>query len=314
MSESRLGALVGATITTADLAASLAAYRRFLGYEPRHEGTLPEDVANTLAGPAAAGAKTAVLAPAGPGRPVVRLIETPPSPHFVPARTFGWSALEIAVQDVDALQRQLQGSPFEIVGPARDLDFAKGALRAMQVRGPNAEILVFTEIKRPVPGYDLPRAAAPVDQVFAAIQGCPELTRTRDFFETKFFTQRAPEFETPLITVNDAFGLDRPTLHRITTIALPRQGFIELDQYPDEATRRQPVPGYPMPGIAAVAFEVDSLENLQLYWLGEVLERPEPPYHGRRHVTFYGGSGELIELIEAGVTPTNVTPLHPAGD
>jgi len=49
----------------------------------------------------------------------------------VPARTFGWNALEIAVRDVDALQIDLAGSPFEIVGPARNLDFAAGALRAM---------------------------------------------------------------------------------------------------------------------------------------------------------------------------------------
>lgn len=307
MSGSRLGALVCATIGTPDLRESVAAYRRFLGYEIRHEGVLPEDVANTLAGPAATGAPLAVLGPASGGAPTIRLIETPLAPAFVPGRSFGWNALEIVVQDVNALQRELAGSPFEVVGEARDLDFARGALRAMQARGPGGEILAFTQINRAVPGYDLPVAASKVDRIFAAIQGCPELDRTREFFANKFFTETGPEFETAIVTVNDAFGLDRPTKHRIATIALPGQGFIELDQYPDEAVRRQPVPGYPMPGIAAVAFEVDSIDNFQLYWLGEVLSRAEPPYLGRRHVTFYGGSGELIELIETGAN--NVTPL-----
>ena len=300
MSGSRLGALVCATISTPDLRESTAAYRRFLGYETRYEGTLADDIANMLAGPAASGAPVAVLGPASGSTPTIRLIETPLAPAFVPGRTFGWNALEIVAQDVDALQRELAGSPFEVVGEARDLDFAKGALRAMQARGPGGEILVFTQINRPVPGYDLPVAVSKVDQIFAAIQGCPELDRTRDFFTNKFFTQVGPELETAIVTVNDAFGLDRPTKHRITTIALPGQGFIELDQYPDEAVRRQPVPGYPMPGIAAIAFEVDSVDNFQLYWLGEILARAEPPYLGRRHVTFYGGSGELIELIEKG--------------
>jgi len=100
------------------------------------------------------------------------------------------------------------------------------------------------------------------------------------------------------VTVNEAFVLDRRTKHRITTLALPGAGFIEIDQYPDEAERRQPVPGYPPPGIGAVAFEVDSIENFQLYWLGEPLTLPEPPHNGRRHVSFFGASGELIELIE----------------
>jgi catechol 2,3-dioxygenase-like lactoylglutathione lyase family enzyme len=298
MSASRLGALVCATISTPNLRESVAAYHRFLGYETRHEGGLPEDVANALAGPAAAGAPMAVLGPASGALPTIRLIEAPLAPTFVPARTFGWSALEIMAQDVDALQRELAGSPFEVVGEARDLDFAKGALRAMQARGPGGEILVFTQVNRPLPGYDLPVATSKVDRIFAAIQGCPELDRTRDFFAHKFFAEAGPELEAALVTVNDAFGLDRPEKHRITTIALPAQGFIELDQYPDEAVRRQPVPGYPMPGITAVAFEVDSVDNFQLYWLGEILSRPEPPYLGRRHVTFYGGSGELIELIE----------------
>jgi catechol 2,3-dioxygenase-like lactoylglutathione lyase family enzyme len=298
MNGSRLGALACATISTPNLRESLAAYRRFLGYEIRQEGTLAEELANTLAGPAASGAPLAVLGPAEASAPAIRLIETPLAPSFIPGRSFGWNALEIVVQDVDALQRELAGSPFEVVGEARDLDFAKGALRAMQVRGPGGEILAFTQVNRPVPGYDLPVAASKVDRIFAAIQGCPDLDRTREFFANKFFAETGPDLETAIVTVNDAFGLDRPTKHRITTIALPGQGFIELDQFPDEAVRRQPVPGYPMPGIAAVAFEVDSVDNFQLYWLGEILSRAEPPYLGRRHVSFYGGSGELIELIE----------------
>jgi catechol 2,3-dioxygenase-like lactoylglutathione lyase family enzyme len=295
-----LGRLVAVTITVADLAIAVDAYRTHLGYRLVESGYVPEALAQSWAAPQNADSRYALLSPAGGGEVLIRFVEGPIPENYVPLRSFGWAAAEIVVANVDALATRLRVSPFEIIAPPADLAFAGGALRAMSVRGPSAEVLIFTEIREAVGGFELPEARDEVDRPFIAVVGADDFAKARDFYRDKFLAPTGREFETPIRPLNDTFGLNEDDRHRVTTVNLPGQSYIEIDQYPEMAAKRRGEHGYLVPGIALVTFEGHGIDDLPLYWLSEPTAYDVAPYKGRRQVTFYGGAGEMIELIETG--------------
>lgn len=295
-----LGRLVTLTITVPDLSVAVDAYRTHLGYRLIETGYVPTVLAQSWAAPKSADSRYAILAAANGGDVSLRFVEGPVPEKYVPLRTFGWAAAELVVDGVDALAARLRVSPFEIVAPPADLAFGGGALRAMSVRGPASEILILTEICEAVGGFDLPTAEGAVGRPFIAILGAEDLDKARDFYRDKFLAPTSETFETPIRPLNNSFGLNEDERHPMTTVTVPDRSYIEIDQYPDMAAKRRGEPGYLLPGIALVTFEGRSLNDLPLYWLGEPMMLDLPPYKGRRQVTFYGGAGEMIELIEVG--------------
>src|SRR2546427_6391795 len=86
-------------------------YRETFGYEIKWSGPSPWS------------RESIVLGAPGEERGLVRLVESdaPPPP---PLSTYGWSALEITVRDVDALHCQLVKHPaFRVNGEPKDLLF-----------------------------------------------------------------------------------------------------------------------------------------------------------------------------------------------
>lgn len=294
-----LGRLVALTITVPDLSVAVDAYRRHLGYRLIESGYVPTVLAQSWAAPKSADSRFGLLTPENGDGVALRFVEGPVPEKYVPLRTFGWAAAELVVDGVDALATRLRVSPFEIIAPPADLAFGGGALRAMSARGPADEILIFTEIREAVGGFDLPQTADSVGRPFIAVLAAEDLDKARDFYRDKFLAPAGQTFETPIRPVNDSFGLGDDERHRMTTITIPGQSYIEIDQYPDMAAKRRGEAGYLLPGIALVTFEGHNFDDLPLYWLGEPTVLDMPPYRGRRQVTFYGGAGEMIELIEA---------------
>ncbi len=291
------GPLLAATIAAPDLNAAADAYMIHLGYEVRGSGPVTAALAKSWDLPRAAGANQVVLGPSSRAAVEIRLVSTPANPDYQPLRTYGWASIELTVGDVDALALSLADSPFTIIGEPHDLDFSD-VIRAMQVRGPCNEVLLLTQIGEQ-DKFDIPRATVPVDQMFVAILATADLDATCAFYAETFGTTASDPIDTAIWTLNDAFGLDRDTLQRIATVALPGQGLIEIDQYPAGATERPTPPGHLPPGISFASFAVPSLRPFESRWLG----RPaaffsDPPNRGRRSAMIRGASGELIELIE----------------
>ncbi|MSO64642.1 MAG: hypothetical protein EXQ85_02355 [Alphaproteobacteria bacterium] len=296
----KLGRSVAATMAVPDFDATLAAYRRYFGYELRAEGTVAPALAESWAAPAVGGQRFAILGPANGKDVFIRLVHGPHPPTYVSLRTSAWAAIEIAVADVDRLAADLRGSPFTTVGAPRDIAIAGAAIRAMQVRGPANEILIFTQIMSSAPDLPLPTVTTGVDQIFVAVLGCSDFERAKDFYGNKFLTPTGPDLQALLHLLSEAFGLDRPTKHTLTTLALPDRTFLELDEYSEAAVRRTAVPGFLPPSVALMTFEHrGTLDDLPLYSLAEPTAYADKPYSGRRQVTFYGGTGEMIELIQA---------------
>jgi len=65
----------------------------------------------------------AVLRPESGEATFLRLIEKSWVSMYKPLTSLGWNAIEIVVQDLEGLAKELANSPFKIIGEPRVLDF-----------------------------------------------------------------------------------------------------------------------------------------------------------------------------------------------
>ncbi|MCC5980462.1 MAG: hypothetical protein JJU26_01960, partial [Oceanicaulis sp.] len=172
--------LRAATLTVANLDASEALYRDVLDYRTIASGPLPADLAASWGAPKSAGARHVVMQPSSGAEIYLRLVEQVPHPDFVPLRSYGWAAIEICVQDVLAANERVKGTPFEVIGPPREIE-GLPAIYPMQVKGPDGEIVYLTQIRDDLPAYDLPRAQSPIDKLFILVIACSDMHASLDW-------------------------------------------------------------------------------------------------------------------------------------
>ena len=293
-----LGPITAVTITTPDVAASIDAYERYLGYRCRFDGPVPEALAAFWSLPAVSRQRMALLVPASGAATCLRLIEGGGDPDLRIFGTLGWNAAELIVQDVDELAQRLAGSPFRIIGPPADLSFSD-QIRAMQVVGPAHEVLYLTMAKSRLEQFDLPEPGSFVDRVFIMILGGASLAELQAWFTEHFGLPATPVIPSVISVLSEQYGLPSDHLHPITAVPLAGQCYIELDQMPAAARRRSAPPGQLPAGIAMVTFEVDALPD-RLVGLRAAAALDLPPYERRPTLLMRGPTGELIELVERG--------------
>lgn len=287
----RLGPIGCVTVTVPDLAAVEACYPEYLDYRIVGRGDVDRDLAECWTAPGAAGSRYLLLAPAAGEECVMRFVEVPADPDYVPFSTYGWNAAEIMVQNVDAMAERLQGSPFEIIGEPQNLSFTDD-IRAMQILGPGKELLYLTEFRKPVPGIDTPVARCAVDSVFIVILGGPSMADLQDYYARHFEVPNAPVMESRVKGMSAAFGKSPDHKYPIAALPLAGRNLIEVDEMPAQATAR-PAPRGQLPaGIAMVSFASTAIA-------GADYRRDEPPYRGAAGAScLTGPAGELIEVIQ----------------
>lgn len=282
--------LRAATLLAPDPEASACRYQEFFGYRLVETGAVSAALAESWGTPAMAGRRYHVLAPTS-GVPVyLRFVEGKIPPDYQPLRSYGWGAIELCVHDVQAVHARMKDSPFTIIGPPKGLDGAP-AIWPMQVQGPDGEIVFLTEIRADDPNARLPRAACPVDCLFIAVLACRDITATRAWFAENLGLTGAPDFELAYTTLSRAFGLPVAQRHRIAVLGHKGDAFLQLDQYPGEATPRPTTKGELPPGVAMVSFLLPPAES------------PNAP--GNAGIIYAGGDssvicapdGALVELI-----------------
>jgi catechol 2,3-dioxygenase-like lactoylglutathione lyase family enzyme len=224
----RLGPIQSASVICRDLDRSLAAYLH-LGLVAIETSTLTSARAIAMGDLALAGAKSAVLGSSA-GHAWLRLIEVAQAAPQSPFERRGWLALEIGVREVDALAVRLDRRQFDVLGEPANLDVSD-AIRAMQVAGPDGEVLYLTEVKRPVPPFDLPLAAADVDQLFVAVQACADRERSLAFYEGLGVVGRW-RFDTRLGSINRRHGHEPTARHPVAVAQLRGRHLIEFDALP----------------------------------------------------------------------------------
>jgi hypothetical protein len=253
-----LGAIRRVTITATNLAEIENAYTELLEYRVSGRGSVSASEAAAWGAPAAEGAATLSLQPAGGDDFEFRFIEGPAYPDYVPLTTYGWNASEIMVQNVDALAPRFENSPFEIVGEPRNLSFSDD-IRAMQLRGPADEIIYLTEFKKPVPGISAPTARSAVDRTFIVILGSASMDELQDFYHATYAVPKAPVMESRVTMLSKALGVSIETLYPIAAMTLAGESLIEADEMPAQVGPREQQDGYLPPGITMVGFDCDDL-------------------------------------------------------
>lgn len=289
-----LQSILAVTICAEDLSAVEAAYTQYLNYLVVERGMISAELAAYWQAPLMKGRAYLVLQPESGAEVYLRFVQTAPVAGYAPLKTYGWNATEILVQDPDALAERLADSPFQIVGPPRNLS-SNDNIRAMQVIGPANELLYLTRVEPGNSAFKLGSATTPVDHVFIVVCGNPELEAARHFYATQLQLEVTPTIGVRMSVLSKAFGQNPETLHPLAVAELLETGLIELDQYPLQAIRRPQHDRELPPGVAMVSFSVESLSG----FAASPLALTESFYAGCRAVVLTGAAGELIELVEA---------------
>ncbi len=247
-----MGPITAVTFTAPDLHAVREAYAACLDYRVVTESDVSATQARDWGAPAIAGRPMLQLAPAAADDFRFRVIEASAT-EYVPFASHGWNAAELIVRDVDALARQIDGSPFTIIGEPQDLSFSDD-IRAMQILGPGGELLYLTQFKKPVPGLDVPAPRCDVDRTFIVILGGPSMDALQGFYADRFGLPRAPVVESRVKGMSAAFGLSPEHRYPIAALPVAGQSLIELDEMPVAAGPRATREGELPPGIAIVSF------------------------------------------------------------
>ncbi len=288
-----LGPTLTGTVVVPDLAASVAAYTEHLHLSVLEEGEVSAEQALLWGKPRLEGSPFAILE-SSTGYPWIRFIGIPGLLPAQPFRELGWMALEVLVQDVRELAKELADSPFEIVREPT----AGGNTRGMQVVGPAAEVLYLTQVVRPEKPFDIPRARAPVERLFTPVSACLRRDEGLSVY-SRLGAKRSWRFDTTIGSVNRAHGLDASLKHPVATVQLADQSMVEINQLGMNRSR-PPSEGLLPAGIAMVSFLVDNLDNIGLQTISPARSLPGSLYGGQRVAACRGAAGELLELIEAG--------------
>lgn len=293
--------LRSATITVSDLNRAVANYAKYFDYSTVEDGVLSEDLARSWDAPNAAGQAYAVMQPVSQADLYVRFVEQPSHPDYRPLRSYGWNCIEICVEDVLAANARMEDSPFEIIGPPREID-GLPAIYPMQVVGPDGEVVYLTQIRDDLPAFDLPRAASPIDKLFILVMGCSDLDASLDWMEKHVGVQKGRDMEIIYTMLAGAYGTPMDEMHRIATMVDGRDVFLEMDQYPPAATPRASHEGMLPPGCAIGTFWTPDLDALPGPWISPPAKRSGPVYKDRRAATIKDLDGALIEIVEGDVS------------
>ncbi|MEQ8263748.1 hypothetical protein [Pseudohaliea sp.] len=290
--------ILAATVTTPALEDSVGLYRDALGYRVVERSVVSPGLARSWGAPAMAGRAQAVLAPASGEAVFLRLVAGTPVPGYSPLTTTGWNAIELLVQDPDAVARRLADTAFARLGAPAFL--APGStIRATQFVGPAGEVFYFTADTGPAADSTLARARSAVDRPFILVLAGEDVDSLAAFYRERFALPQAFRSRLPIPIIARAQGRDENEDFPLVLLRLAAFSHsLELDGY-GKAPARPTAAGELPPGVALATFLVADLDALgDLSYLAPPSVQRTAPYAGRRAATLRGPAGELVELVE----------------
>ena len=230
------------------------------------------------------------------------MIEQPAHLDYVPLTSYGWAAIEICNQDTDKVAARVKDSPFEIVGPPKELD-GMPAIYPMQVKGPDGEIVYLTEIRADLDAYDLPRAQSLIDCLFILVMACSDIDASLDWLSRHCGLTSGRTMEIIYSMINNAFELPADAKHKLATLKHGRDVCLEVDALPAEATPRPVHDGYLPTCVAMGSLLTDNFDALDALntdlWIAAPSRYDSVVYGGKRSATLRAPDGTLIEIIES---------------
>ena len=255
-----IGPIETVTILTQDLDKSAAMYISAFEWQQRDgQGQVSQEQAKLWGAENMAVSKMLEVAGINGG---VRFIERPDLQSTEPLRTFGWTALEICVNDVNRYVDRAVAAGFRVLNEAVPLAGSEKPLPliAAQLAGINGEVVYITQILSEVPNFELPDVSKESGSIFICVLGASNLEQSREAIESNFEVRRASDREVAIKVINRVYEKDLTTLHRISSLQLSGRNAIEIDQMPIEAKPRNVVIGNLPAGISMVSVIADVSE------------------------------------------------------
>jgi catechol 2,3-dioxygenase-like lactoylglutathione lyase family enzyme len=289
-----------ATIGARDVAETERLYTEWLGQSVRERGAVSAEMAASWGAAQSAGRPYVLLSSDAHPDVFIRAVEVDaPAGGYTALTTWGWNAIEIIVDDIDALHAALKNSPFRFIGGPASLGVRYPTIHAMQVVGPSQEVLYLTTETGDRSQSSLPLPGAAVGRPFIMVVAGPDIAAARDWWAETFAMTREPINPSLAGLARRAQGLPEDAPFTISLVRMAQHGnMIQLDGYPPGVGARASAPGQLPPGAAMTSFEVKTLEALRLDYLSPPRGLTGAAYGNARAATVIGPSGELIELIE----------------
>lgn len=290
-----------ATLTVSSLEGSKSLYCDWLDYQCVEQGFISKELAASWDAPKTTGQPYVVLQPASDAQVYIRMIEQPAVPSYEALRSYGWAAIEICNQNTLKVNSRMERSPFDIIGPPKQLD-GLPAIFAMQVKGPDKEIVYLTEIREDPATVHLPKAESFIDKLFILVMACSNIETSAAWIEKHLLMDKAESMNIVYSMINKAFKLPSDTRHALATVKHEADVFLEIDAYPKETTIRKTNKGMLPPCAAIGSFIHPKFEKLmhinKEQWITPPTHREGVIYKGKRAGTLRDPDGTLIEIIE----------------
>ena len=248
----KIGPIETVTILAHDLVASAQMYISAFGWQINEsEYELRVEEASRWQAKDLAGARVLEVSGINGG---VRFIESTEHQKPEPLRTFGWSSLEICVDDVHKYVAQAVAAGFTVLNEAVPLSGTSKPLPliAAQLAGINGEVIYITQILSEVPNFELPDVSKESGSIFICVLGASDLEKSREVLESQFEVRRASDREVAIRVINRVYEKPLDTLHRLSSLQLAGRNAIEIDQLPTEGVRREVAPNDLPAGISVV--------------------------------------------------------------
>lgn len=282
-----------ATIAVPNLDAIEPLYKDWLGYVVVERGNVEEALAVSWGAPKSAGRRYIMMQPESGTDVYIRAVEIDPVPDYKAMTTWGWNAIELIVDDPDALYDKLKDSPFTLLGKPAGLKNYP-SIRATQFQGPAEDVLYLTAETGDRTNSLLPRPGAFVGRIFIMVVAGPDINALQDWYADTFDMARGPINNSPIDLINKAQGLPSGSERPLTIVGMSDHGnILELDGYGAHTGPRPRGEGELPPGIAMTSVTVPNLDDLDI----ETITDPIAAY-GSRSAVAIGPAGELLELIE----------------
>ena len=287
-----------ATIATPDLQQFERQYGHWLDYKVRERGRVSAGLATSWGAPKSTGRHYLLLSSDAAPDVFIRAVKTPAVRNYRPLTTYGWNAIEIIVDDPNALHSRLLRSSFKIIGNPAPLG-GYPSIRAFQVTGSAAEVLYLTSETGDRSKSILPPPNGFVGRVFIMVVAGPDIEAMNDWYSSNFDLVRGQVRERMVGVLQRAQTLPDGTLLPLTTVRMSERGnLIELDGYRANTGPRPQLAGELPPGIAIASFAVPNLDALRVSFIARPQVHAGLAYGGKRSATTRGAAGELVELIE----------------
>ena len=285
------------TILVLNALESEKAYEQNLAYTVEERGEISGQLAKAWEMPQIEGSHYVLMRPDSSEQVYLRFIQAETRGNYEPMKTLGWNAIEILVQDPDALAKSLDKSQFETIGAPAFLTEQQN-IRAMQALGPDQEVLYLTRVIDPgASEFNLVSATSYVDRVFIMVLGTGDIGVTNAWYSEWLGQAITGPWPYQIGVLSTAWNKPVDTVYDLSLAQLQESFLIEIDEYPASSVKRSPaLAGLPF-GPAMVSFKVDSLASVAEKLGKQPQVIAAAPYSGQSVLLIQGPSGEWIELV-----------------